>query len=205
MTSSVATRRCWYAMRMACCLASSRVKTTPFRGVPSSPPRMRRVSSFPKERVPPVISTRLPSSTIPCPLLPPFVVGGGILAHLPEHLRPRRRPPAGQAMEPRRVEGAVVRLVCLWFDRHAELVEVVDQSQEVVFRYSSAGNVVEATQVRPIGDKIADHLRHDIRGEAREDGACVPVTAPPASREHPLEQPGARFELPSNERGAQCY
>src|SRR3989442_14842519 len=129
MTSSVATRRCWYAMRMACCLASSRLKTTTFRGVPSSPPRMRRVSSFPKEPVPPVISTRLPSSTIPCPLLPPFVVGGGILAHLPEHLRPRRRPPAGQPMKPRRVEGPVVRLVFLGFGLHPDLVLVVDQSQ----------------------------------------------------------------------------
>src|SRR5437899_6350846 len=148
MSSSVATRRCWYAMRMACCLASSRLKTTTFRGVPSSPPRMRRVSSFPKEPVPPVISTRLPSSTIPCPLLPPFVVGGGILAHLPEHFRPRRRSPAGQAMEPRRIEGAVVRLICLWFDRHTELVEVVNHSQEVVFRYSSARTGEDAVQVR---------------------------------------------------------
>ena len=59
ITSSVTDRRLRYSMRISCCLASSRLNTTTLCGVPIWPDRMRRVSTLPKEPVPPVIKTRL--------------------------------------------------------------------------------------------------------------------------------------------------
>src|SRR6266513_5787709 len=64
MISSVATGLCLYESRISCCLASSRENTISFLSFPISFVRRRRTSVLPRDPVPPVINTDLPSSTV---------------------------------------------------------------------------------------------------------------------------------------------
>src|SRR5918998_3203494 len=63
--SSVARGRCWKSSRIWCWFASLREKTTTSSGMPTSPSSSLRVITRPNEPVPPVTTTRLPSSIGP--------------------------------------------------------------------------------------------------------------------------------------------
>src|SRR5215217_5892111 len=62
--SFVAARSCFQSAFIWWCLPSSREKTVTLAGLPRSPLRMRRTNGLPREPVPPVTKTLLPSRTL---------------------------------------------------------------------------------------------------------------------------------------------
>src|SRR5712692_5703778 len=108
MTSSVLADRFWYDNRIWCCLASSRLKTRTLSGSPASPRSRRRTSTWPSEPVPPVTSTRFPSSN--SGLLPLSHLCG----QLAEHGLVTRRRVAGGRLKSLGVQGPIDHDAVVW-------------------------------------------------------------------------------------------
>src|SRR5829696_732857 len=125
--SSVATRRCWKESRIACCSASLREKTTTSAGTPISPSSRRRTRACPREPVPPVTMTLLPSSNGPR-----FGAPGGGAVERGHHLGPGRGGPAGRRAEAGGLEGAVDLHAVVGNDIEIEPIGVSEQDQQVV-------------------------------------------------------------------------
>src|SRR3982751_2020962 len=125
--SSVATRRCWKESRIACCRASLRENTTTSAGNPISPSSRRRTSACPREPVPPVTMTRLPSSN-----WPRFGTRRGDAFERGHHLGPGRGRPAGGGAKARGVEGAVDLDAVVGLDLEIQPIRVAQQDQQVV-------------------------------------------------------------------------
>src|SRR5205814_4865417 len=110
-----------------------------FAGSPAPPPRSRRSSTLPREPVPPVINTRLPSST--CIHQPPAavrrssdcVIGGPIFAHRLDHRPPRPRLKSGARTKPATVEPAIAQKAVVALDRYTGVVHFIDKMQKLEF------------------------------------------------------------------------
>src|SRR6266849_9439757 len=89
---------------MECCLASSREKMITLAGIPNSPESSRRVSTCPKEPVPPVMRIRFPSSRT---VVPPFVIRCTVRCQLFDQPRPRGRYEARGSLETNRDQASI--------------------------------------------------------------------------------------------------
>src|SRR5215213_9896312 len=156
--SSVAATRFLYCSRMSCCFASSRENTVTRRGRPISPPRRRRMSTLPREPVPPVTTMCLPSSgrvrsrSTACP----FVVRCGIGRQLGDHCRPRGRAVSRRVHEPARVECAVTQEGVVRHEGDVEAKGPVHHREQVVLADLFASNVPDAAQLRPVLYQVPD-------------------------------------------------
>src|SRR5215218_456636 len=140
--SSVATRRCRNASRIVCWRASLREKTTTSSGTPTSPSRRRRTNTWPRDPVPPVTMTRLPSSKD----LPDARVLRRARGELGHHLRPARRRPARGLAEPGGVEAAVDHDALIPLDLDLELEGVAQELEEIMLRDRLGAHVVAPLQ-----------------------------------------------------------
>src|SRR5450756_538222 len=171
---------------MACCLASSREKTTILAGWPISPLSRRRTSTWPSEPVPPVISTRLPLSGYMGQ--PPFVVGCRVCSHFGHHLLPGGDGVSGGPHETGGTETAVAGWVVEGLDLDVEIHGFLQHHEQSVLADGRTGYLYEAAQCRLIGQQIADDARQDLRREAAVDGVLVTFHAPAAVAQEPLEE-----------------
>src|SRR5438105_7530502 len=162
MTSSVAVRLRWKARRIWCCLASSREKTVIWRGSPASPVSRRLTRTLPSEPVPPVTTTLLSLGSMNPPNL---FVRRRVVAHAPDHLRPRGRADAGLAAEARAVEAAVTDERLVRLDADAQPVNLLDQGQQVELADRPRGHVPDAAQVPVLAHHLRDHFGERPRSE----------------------------------------
>src|SRR4051794_10436543 len=141
--SSVATRRCWNARRIECWSASLREKTTTSSGTPISPSSSRRTRTCPSDPVPPVTTTRLPSSKA----LPHLRIILGGASELRDHLRPARGLPPRRAAEAAGVEAAIDHDALVRLDLDVQLEGVAQEQQQVVLADGRGAQVPEPVEL----------------------------------------------------------
>src|SRR5450756_2350356 len=171
---------------MACCLASSREKTTILAGWPISPLSRRRTSTWPSEPVPPVISTRLPLSGYMGQ--PPLVVGGRVCSQFGYHLRPGGDAVAGRAHEALGAEAAVARRVVVRVDLDVEMHGFLHLCEQSVLSNRRAGDLHEPAEAGLLREKVPDDTSQDLRRKAAVDGVLVAAHALAALAQEPLEE-----------------